>query len=369
VDETWLIPPLHECAIDYMSVEWDEQRHVAVNHSNCSVYTLDFGGETSIDWVGEGILGHLVPVFCNITAFLHKKGYITGWDLFGAPYDFRMQPLYIDDFWIRLKTLVEEAYKLQGNQKVVLYGHSSGGFNLRIFLAEKVTREWKRKYIDRAIFSAPSFGGVLLGVEVAWYHWFPDLPESLKSPKLEGLFNSTPVIFSQFPNWHAFGNDTVLVTPDGKHIKASELYSFMRAHHRLSYIGNKLLNASQKLLSNALDDPDVDSYVIYNSAVSTTKTLVFKHGYDKPPLYIRGPGDSTVPAATIHYICNRWKGAHNRTVVCHDLKVPERFDHAGMIVQPAYIDLLYHVAVNDSWKVGGSHYIDGLVDTPAPNST
>jgi hypothetical protein len=284
--------------------------------------------------------------------------------MFGAPYDFRVQPLYLGEFWTKLKTLIEEAYSLQGNQSVVLYGHSSGCFNMHRFLRKKVTEEWKRKYIHSAIFSAPSFGGILQAVEMAWYHWYDPIPDSKKkwSAKAERLFNSTPVIFAHFPNWHVFDKNPILITPEGKPVTARELHSFMNAHQRLSYEGDQLTAASHELYDDPLDDVGVDSYIIFNSAYDTVNRLIFDKGYGEVPSHGQAPGDQTVCASTVEYMCNRWKGSSNRTVVCHDLKSSDGFSHQNMIINPKFIELVYNVAVNDSWKVGGSRFLKGLDD-------
>ena len=46
-----------------------------------------------------------------------------------------MGPLYTDDYWPRLRELIEDAYKKTHGQKVTLIGFSMGTFMIQQFLA------------------------------------------------------------------------------------------------------------------------------------------------------------------------------------------------------------------------------------------
>ena len=62
------------------------------------------------------------------------------------------------DFF-NLKELVEDTYKINGNKKVSLLGHSMGGPFLQYFLATFVDQPWKEKFIDNFIPMAGAFDG------------------------------------------------------------------------------------------------------------------------------------------------------------------------------------------------------------------
>ena len=66
----------------------------------------------------------------------------------------------MNEYFIRLKDLIEETYSLNGGRRIVLIGHSMGNNYLLYFLNNQ-SRDWKEKYIVTYIsLSAPWIGSV-----------------------------------------------------------------------------------------------------------------------------------------------------------------------------------------------------------------
>lgn len=70
-----------------------------------------------------------------------------------------------EEFFVKLKTLVEETYIMNNNQRVTLLAHSMGGPMSLIFL-QRQSQKWKDKYIESMITLAAVWGGSVKAIKV-----------------------------------------------------------------------------------------------------------------------------------------------------------------------------------------------------------
>jgi hypothetical protein len=327
------------------------------------VFVKDWGGTSAFEWIDTGILGlHLIPVFAGIIEHFTKAGYVDKKTVFGAPYDWRMNPVYISSFMASLKSLVETIYMQSGGAKVALFGYSAGGYALQYFLTRAVEQPWKDKYVDRAVFGSPSLGGSVAALRAAWDHKYDALPEFLEGPSLSKLIMATPCLYGHLPNWRVFADSPVIVGPDGTNYSAKELPRLLEDHGKLPEIGKKIIaDAAGPILNDNLDPPGVDTYLLYNTRVNTTRILQFWQGWNGTYRTVWGGGDGTVSKEGMEYTCEKWKKrARGKTVVCHDLDSPSNdFDHYGMLKQKAFIELVWEAMTSDDWLVGGGRSVSG----------
>jgi lecithin-cholesterol acyltransferase len=357
VNEDYVVPPLFSCLAEWLSSELNNG--VITNRTNTSVFVTDFGGETSIDWVDTGIFGFpLVPVLVHVLETFHNNGYVIKEDMFGAPFDWRYAPVLIESFYDQLKSLIEDAYSSNGNQKVAVFGYSAGGLSLHYFMTRKVDQAWKDKYIDRLVFGSASIGGSMSATRVVWDHTYSLIPDFLNSDSLVKFVTSTFVAYSHLPNWNVFGDDPVVIGPDGTKYNASALPQLFSDHDKLVEIGKTLIELARTEFTDPQADPGVNSYIIFNSGLDTPKTLVFDD-WDNPYTILMGGGDGTVSKEGMYWGCNHWGGA--TTVVCHDLNTTNRdFDHMGLLSQKEFLDAVYSAMTSDDCLVGGTHNVTGM---------
>jgi hypothetical protein len=145
--------------------------------------TYDFGGVNGIrnlcqecenlDWYFERVFKtKLIKNNINYTYYddiikkLEEKGYVSGINLLGTPYDFRkiMYPNYLDDLFIKTKLLIEKTYDIT-KKPVVIVAHSIGCLVVYLFLVNFVSREWKKKYLYEFISVAGPYGGCSISLK------------------------------------------------------------------------------------------------------------------------------------------------------------------------------------------------------------
>ena len=360
LSEVMLIPPAINCVAEWLTSEWDDKTGRAVNATNTQVWSPDFGGDSSLRYVDEGVLGlKFIPDLVNVLDEFTKHGHEIRKDMFGCPYDWRHGPLYIDDFYIRLRALIESAYETNGQQKVSLFGYSEGGMVMHYFLTKLVTPEWKAKYIDRMVFTAPSFGGSMSAVKIAWDHWADKLPEIFKTEAIENWVQNIPTLAAHAPNHNLLPDTPVVIGPDGEKYYAKDVQQLLFDHGKVVGSGRKMSEAAKEVYTSEIPHPGVDTYLLFNSGQKTTITLDFADGWDKPYKEIKAEGDDTILADVLRAIAKRW-GDQGKAVVVHDFnQTGSDWTHRMMITAREYTAMIYDIMTADDWKVPGVHYVTG----------
>ncbi len=70
---------------------------------------------------------------------LLNLGYVKGRTIVGAPYDFRYAPHSQNDYFDRLKALIERTTTENNGARVILIAHSMGGLFMHSFLRQQVS--------------------------------------------------------------------------------------------------------------------------------------------------------------------------------------------------------------------------------------
>ena len=66
-------------------------------------------------------------------------GYVKGRTIVGAPYDFRYAPHSQNDYFDRLRALIEKTSTENNGDAVILIAHSMGGLFMHRFLRQQVS--------------------------------------------------------------------------------------------------------------------------------------------------------------------------------------------------------------------------------------
>ena len=361
LSEVMLIPPIMNCVGEYLTSHWDNSTNRPRNLTNAEVWSPDFGGDSSLRWVDEGVLGlHFIPDLVKVLDEFEGHGYEIKKTMFGCPYDWRHGPLYIEDFYDRLKALIEKAYEENDHQRVALYGYSEGAMVTHYFLTRLVSQEWKDKYVDRVVFTAPSFGGTLYAVKVAWDHWADKLPELFRTEALETFIMSIPTMAAHMPNHHLITDTPVVIGPNGEKIYAKDVQQFLYDHDKVKGTGRSMLEAGRDVYTSEIPHPGVDVYMLYNSGEATGVTMQFKDGWDQPYTEVMAPGDDTIVADVVRDVARRWAAQGKSPIVLHDFnRTGEDWTHRYMVTAPEYTEMIYRVMTSDEWKVPGLHQVTG----------
>lgn len=145
-----VLHPFTNCITYLSQLKFDNETQKLKNYLNDNITVKDFGRHTSIDYIIKNQIKYknydvlkpksklsFVDNFGSLIKFFVKKGYELEKKLFAIPYDWRLAPLFIDDFWITFRNQIEAAYHLSNDKKVTLFGYSMGCFIIQQFLASK----------------------------------------------------------------------------------------------------------------------------------------------------------------------------------------------------------------------------------------
>lgn len=346
--ETMLIPPYINCCGEYMKCEWDAVAKRGKSRTNETVWTPDFGGDEGIKYIDTGIIGvHLVSDMKNFEEALFAKGYVLKQDLFGAPYDWRLGPLYTEDWYENMTKLIEEAYE-RNHERVRLFGYSMGCMMIHQLLAFKVTPEWKQKYIDRVVLAVPSIGGSMDAASIAWERWFDKVPKFLHSESLESFFVSVPTMYAHLPNVHSSGAP-IARGPNGEEIQAADALEWLKEHGKITPEWYEMTDAQRAVFQGEMPDPAVDTYIIYNSGIDTLKTMIFEKNWESYTKTFTN-GDGTVSSETIDYMYENW-GHTGFSLVAHNFNQSSlKYNHVNLLSEKDSIDIATYALTSDEWK-------------------
>jgi len=361
--ERYILPPVINCLAEYITIAVNETTGKPESRPEAEIYTIDFGGDQAIRYLDPGLFDHhLIPILSDTLDRFVSGGYEIRVDMFGAPYDWRLNPVNLDQYWIDLKGLIETAYSQNDNTPVALFGYSAGNYAMQQFLTLKVDKDWKAKYVNRAIMCAASFAGSFEAVTSTWLGKLPFMPAPYRTKDIDQMALSMPTLYAHLPNTYIFGDRNIIVGPDGEGYKAKDLYDLYTSHGKIPEEYIPIYKGALPMLNNDISDIEVDTYFIFNTGLDTIEGISFPDGWDKNYKESYGKGDTTINSIGLYYGCDTWKSEHVR--VCHDLNTTDKgYDHIGMVHKKDVVELIFEAATTDEWnspKVAKkTHYVTG----------
>ena len=387
-----VLPPFINCICYLSQCEFDNNTNSIHSIDNVNITVKDFGKRSSVDYIIKGqnhYKNHdsndkkgFLDFYDNFGSFIDlyvKNGYEVGKDFFVAPYDWRLAPLFVDNFWPQLKNMIEKAYELSGGQKVTLTGFSMGCFMIQQFLAGErimkynkgkkvngrqiltaikdkksvVTQRWINKYIEKVILLAPSFGGSLKAYDAILRRYSPLVP-FYKSVYIGDFATSGPGFYAHWPNLQIFKGLPLVRGPDGVNYTVDQLRDILASHSNIRPDHVPIMDFAIDIQRSGPIDigEKIPLTIIYNSKVPTTSFLDYKNGWDHDPIvFIDGKGDGTVPSEGIRYACDNWK-SNKRRLICIDLEKNDakHYQHGALTSNPYVLDLVYKATNGDTDK-------------------
>lgn len=342
--------PYLNCVLDWLTVDLDEETGKLKSQDNTTMMTVDFGGLDGIRGIGPEYFGEYLPVNYEaiIDSFL-SRGYVVKKDFFSAPYDWRFGLDQPDSYFDAFQELIEHAYNLNGQVKVALLAHGMGCSLTHLFLTEKMTKEWRNKYIDSATYVSPSWTGSGQSLFSTWRLRYPYIHMEFDS--LQKFVASIGAFHAQLPNAVAYANTTLLVTPDGNNHTGAELIDILRQHSKLTGKQLRIAERNFKFSQELPKTPDFNVNIVYNSGVTTPMGLRLKSWNDVGrPIY--GKGDSLVGSKLTEWACETWQNYGIR-LRCRDLLSSEKqYYHRYIIKTPEIVSLVTEWIVGEIKNVG-----------------
>jgi lecithin-cholesterol acyltransferase len=321
------------CLLDYLTVDINNHTGVLKSQENTSISTIDFGGVAGIRGIGPEYFGEYLPV--NYAAYIQSfldQGYKVRRDLFSAPYDWRFGVEQPDEYFEKLKGLIEFAYNRNNRTKVALLSHGMGGTLTHMFLTDKMSTAWRHQYIDSSTYVAPAWTGSGQSLYATWRLRFPYIP--LTFAKLQNFVASIGAFHAQLPNAIAYENTTVLIDPNGRNHTGAELIDILRQHAKLTPKQLKIAEINFKYSRLLPKTPDFNVNILYNSGVATPMGIKLKSWKDRLGTPIYGKGDSLVGSKVIDWACETWARERIR-LRCRDLMSGEKqYRHRYILKTP-----------------------------------
>jgi hypothetical protein len=297
-----LLPPNLLCIADMSRLEYDN-----VSKAFHSPPGINFSVHSFLS-VGElrGVLklplnASIVRNWAEFIRTFQAEGVVADESLFAIHYDWRLGIFQADSFWNRTRSVIEERVR-KANSSATLLGFSVGAVVLHKFRSEHTSAEWRVKHVEKVVLLGPAFSGSGFATLVdyfggVWWRWLSWLNRKV----FTRLIRSWPAIHMLLPSPVLFENTTVLAVGE-KNVTAKDLVPFLTANVRMTDKEAEILRIASAVSKSLPADPEVKTYVVYNSAVKTVLGINTKTRKKS-----KTKGDGTVTAAGANWICKNWK--------------------------------------------------------------
>lgn len=305
-----LVPIIIDCWIDNIKLVYDNVTRTTRNQDGVDVRIPGWGDPFVVEYLdpSKASPGSYFKDIGNM--LVTDLGYVRNVSIRGAPYDFRKAPNENEEFFVKLKDLVEETYFMNNNVSVTLVAHSMGGPMTLIFL-QRQSQQWKDKYINCFISLAGVWGGSVkalkvfaIGDDLGAYLLRENIlrDEQITSPSLGWLLPSK-----------LFWKETeVLVESEFKNYTLANLKDYLLDINVPN--GWEFRKDNEKYQLN-FTPPGVRVYCLYGTGIDTVERLYYKPGVliDGYPQLIPGTGDGTVNLRSLQG-CKYWAGKQKQKV-------------------------------------------------------
>jgi hypothetical protein len=203
----------------------------------------------------------------HILEYFYKKSH----PVYAFPYDFRIVPNfdYITKLKTSMKESIEQIYKENSEQKIVIVAHSLGSLIIMNFFNNN-TKDWIDKYIDVVICINPPFNGSIIALKTLLEN---NLHFYLKNINLNWLRNFGGLIWC-LPD---ITNNKIILNIDGKDITKVEDFLYPETLE----IYKKYFKDSDSSYSNRKKiNPNIKLHIIKSYGVKTPSKLYLKSTKD-----------------------------------------------------------------------------------------
>lgn len=305
-----LVPVVIDCWIDNMKLIYNNVTRTTRNQDGVDIRIPGWGDPFVVEYLdpSKASPGAYFKDIGNM--LVNELEYVRNYSIRGAPYDFRKGPNEHEEFFIKLKELVEETYNMNKQTPVTLLAHSMGGPMTLIFL-QRQSQKWKDKYINCLITLSGVWGGSVKALKV--FAIGDDLGAYLlRQTVLKDEQISSPSLGWLLPSKLFWKETEILVETDRKNYTLSTLQDYLIDIDVPNGWEFRKDNEKYQLDFTA---PGVEVHCLYGTNLDTVQKLYYKPGTsvgDTPQL-IPGDGDGTVNLRSLEG-CKYWQGKQKQKV-------------------------------------------------------
>lgn len=326
-----LAPYVLDCFVDNIRLRYDNVTRTTLNQPGVEIRQPGFGNTSTVEWLDSSQLGETSYFYHIVEHLVNKLGYVRDRNIRGAPYDFRKAPNEMSDYMKRLQSLIVETYEQNGNQRVVLIGHSMGNLYI-LYLLNHLPQPWKDQYIKSFISLAAPWGGAAktLRLMTSGDNLGVFVVNALTARAQQRSMPSTAWLMPSNQFW----NDSEILIYSPHHNYTVRDYKQLFAD--IEFTDGYLMHEDTVHLTRDLQNPGVELHCLHGHGIDTPAAFSFTPStwYSKQPKVISGDGDGTVNLRSL-LGCLKWTGdqSNSKGIVHQSFAKAEHLSllgHAGI---------------------------------------
>uniref|UniRef100_A0A4W5MXY0 Lecithin-cholesterol acyltransferase n=1 Tax=Hucho hucho TaxID=62062 RepID=A0A4W5MXY0_9TELE len=287
IDLNMFMPIGIDCWIDNIRIVYNRTTGKTSNSAGVTVRVPGFGQTYSVEFLDTN---KLAGYFHTMVTHLVNIGYVRSETIRAAPYDWRIAPNEQDEYFARLKKLVEDMYE-EYQQPIYLLGHSMGS-NVLYFLYQQ-TQAWKDQYIKVKPLRVLASG-----------HCENDgipMVSNVKIREEQRMTTTNPWMLPFEEAWPA--DHTFISTPSFNYTHQD----YQRFFKDIDFEDGWFMWEDTRNLTAGLPPPGVAVYCFYGVGLPTPVTYIYDDQFPNvdPIDYVYADGDHTVDSLSMGQ-CKRW---------------------------------------------------------------
>ncbi|XP_055790425.1 phosphatidylcholine-sterol acyltransferase-like [Salvelinus fontinalis] len=306
IDLNMFMPIGIDCWIDNIRIVYNRTTRKTSNSAGVTVRVPGFGQTYSVEFLDTNKLS---GYFHTMVTHLVNMGYVRNETVRAAPYDWRVAPNEQEEYFARLKKLIEDMYE-QYQQPLYLLGHSMGSNYVLYFLYQQ-TQTWKDQYIKGLISLGAPWGGAVKPIRVLASGENDGIPmvSNIKIREEQRMTTTNPWMLPFEEAWpadHAF-----ISTPSFNYTHQD----YQRFFKDIDFEDGWFMWEDTRNLTAGLPPPGVEVYCFYGVGLPTPVTYIYDDQFPNvdPIDYVYADGDDTVDSLSMG-LCKRWIGKQAQPV-------------------------------------------------------
>ncbi|XP_059848642.1 phosphatidylcholine-sterol acyltransferase [Hypanus sabinus] len=300
-----------DCWIDNMRRVYNRTTGRSSNAPGVETRVPGFGKTCSVEYLDSL---KLTGYFHTLVQFLVNMGYTRDETVRAAPYDWRVAPYEQEEYFDKLKELIEEMYMTYG-KSVYLLGHSMGNLYIFHFLHQQ-PQAWKDKFVHSFISLGAPWGGTVKSLAVlASGDNYGLALDPLKLRQQQRTTTTNPWLL---PTRRAWPADHIFVSTPTYNYTYNDYRKFFTD---IGYEDGWYKWQNGKDLLSDLPPPGVDVYCMYGVGVPTPVTYIYDESFpsSQPVQIVYSDGDNTISKKSLS-LCREWRDQQKQKV--HVIELP-----------------------------------------------
>ncbi|KAL8194606.1 UNVERIFIED_CONTAM: hypothetical protein K2H54_025932 [Gekko kuhli] len=301
-----------DCWIDNTRVVYNRTTKRMSNAPGVHVRVPGFGKTYSVEYLDESKLAGYMH---TLVQHLVNNGYVRDHTVRAAPYDWRVGPNDLEEYFHNLRALVEEMHDAY-QKRVFLMGHSLGNILILYFLLQQ-PQDWKDHFVQGFISLGAPWGGAVKSLRVLASGDNQGIPimSSIKLREERQVTTNNPWVF---PNRMAWPETHVFISSPSYNYT---LRDYQRFFTDVNFEDGWYMWNDTKDLLKGLPPPGVEVYCLYGIGLPTPETYIYDNQfpYEDPVDIVYGDGDDAVNRGSLE-LCKQWRGKQKERV--HVVELP-----------------------------------------------